>query len=177
MAAVWGRIGQEHAFMGRCGDVGDDLGSRMVATRLARELMRLCFMIEKTYAPYIKWFGTAFSRLDCSPRIQPLLENVLAANDWKDREAHLSNAYSAVGEMHNSLGITPPLPTEVVPFHTRPYLVPHSEAYFNALRDALQDEAVRQLPAHLGSINLFIDSTDILSGNAFTEPLKAMYGE
>lgn len=26
--------------------------------------MRLCFLYKSTYAPYSKWFGTAFSRLD-----------------------------------------------------------------------------------------------------------------
>ena len=38
LAAQWRRIGQEEAFMGRCGQVSDDLGSRLVAARLVRDL-------------------------------------------------------------------------------------------------------------------------------------------
>ncbi len=63
LAAQWHRISQEEAFMGRCGEVGDELGSRLVAGRLVREVMRLAFLMERQYAPYAKWFGTAFSRL------------------------------------------------------------------------------------------------------------------
>jgi hypothetical protein len=54
--------------MARCGDVGDELGSRLVAARLIEELMRLCFLMEKQYWPYAKWFGTAFSKLACAGR-------------------------------------------------------------------------------------------------------------
>jgi hypothetical protein len=40
LAAGWTRIGQEEAFVGRTGYVGDDLGSQLIAARLARDLMR-----------------------------------------------------------------------------------------------------------------------------------------
>src|SRR3972149_1449254 len=60
LATQWRRISQEEPFMGRCAQVGDELGSRLVAARLVRDLMRLCFLMERQYAPYIKWLGTAF---------------------------------------------------------------------------------------------------------------------
>lgn len=41
LAAAWLRVGQEEAFIGRAGGRDDDLGSRMVAARLVRELVRL----------------------------------------------------------------------------------------------------------------------------------------
>jgi hypothetical protein len=66
LAAQWTRIGQEEAFIGRCGQVGDELGSRLVAGRLIRDLMRLCFLMERRYAPYIKWLGSAFQQLALS---------------------------------------------------------------------------------------------------------------
>ena len=39
---------------------------RIVTARMAEKLMRLCFLIERRYAPYSKWFGAAFSRLTTS---------------------------------------------------------------------------------------------------------------
>ena len=60
LAAQWTRISQEEAFVGRCGDLGDELGSQVIAARLVRDLMRLCFLMERRYAPYSKWLGTAF---------------------------------------------------------------------------------------------------------------------
>src|SRR5205823_3892249 len=41
LASMWKRVGQEEAFPGRCGDVGDEVGALIVAGRLARDLMRL----------------------------------------------------------------------------------------------------------------------------------------
>ncbi len=67
LAAGWMRISQEEPFVGRTGDVGDELGSRVIAARLIRDLMMLCFLIERVYAPYPKWFGTGFARLACAP--------------------------------------------------------------------------------------------------------------
>ena len=69
--------------MARCGDVGDDVGSRLIAARLLGDLMRLCFLMERQYAPYAKWFGTAFARLDCAARLLPLFEGVLRAETWQ----------------------------------------------------------------------------------------------
>ena len=80
LAAQWTRISQEEAFVGRCGDLGDELGSQVIAARLVRDLMRLCFLMERRYAPYSKWLGTAFARLDCAPRLQPVLHEVLSAS-------------------------------------------------------------------------------------------------
>jgi hypothetical protein len=61
LACQWRRIDQEEPFVGRTAEVGDDLGSRVVAARLVRDLMRLSFLLERRYAPYSKWLGSAFS--------------------------------------------------------------------------------------------------------------------
>ena len=82
LAAQWARIGQEEAFLGRTAEAGDELGSRLVAARLVRDVMRLAFILERTYAPYTKWFGTAFSRLRCASALRPHLDATLAATDW-----------------------------------------------------------------------------------------------
>ncbi len=70
MACQWRRIGQEEAFVGRTAEVGDELGSRVVAARLVRDLMRLCFLQERRYAPYGKWLGTSFRGLPTAARAE-----------------------------------------------------------------------------------------------------------
>ncbi len=163
LAAQWQRISQEEHFMGRCGQVGDDLGSRLIAARLVRDLMRLCFLMEREYAPYIKWFGTAFAQLGCAPAMTPALESVLRAETWRERETHLSFAYEAVAAMHNALGITPPLSPQVSPFYDRPFLVIHAERFADAIWAQITDLEVLAFPPHLGAIDQWTDSTDVLN--------------
>ena len=162
LAAQWRRLSQEEAFMGRCGQVGDDLGSRLVAARLVRDLMRLCFLMERRYAPYIKWFGSAFAQLDCASELTPLFTRVLGAGSWEERQTHLSAAYQFIAGLHNALGITAPLATEVSPYYSRPFLVIHADRFVDAIRAEIKSEAVLALPEYLGSVDQFIDSTDAL---------------
>ncbi len=162
LAAQWARIGQEEAFVGRCGQVGDEPGSRLIAGRLVRDLMRLCFLMERKYAPYIKWFGSAFLQLVCAADLLPVFSNVLQTGTWEDRQDHLSTAYAYVAEMHNGLGITEPLATGVSQFHGRPFVVIHASRFADALRAAIRSEEVLALPRDLGSVDQFIDSTDAM---------------
>ena len=64
MACGWKRIAQEEHLMGRAEQAGDSLGSKIIAGRLARDIMRLAFLMRKRYAPYAKWLGSAFGRLE-----------------------------------------------------------------------------------------------------------------
>jgi len=169
MACQWKRIAQEEAFMGRCCDVGDDLGSRLVASRLVRHLMKLCFFIEKKYAPYSKWFGTAFSHLKCSSALSRIIIKVFDSPDWRTRDKHLSEAFRIVATMHNDLAVTTSLDANVTSYHGRPYLVLHSDRFVDALRAVIQDPRVKEMETNMGSINQFIDSTQPIYSTGFSQ--------
>jgi hypothetical protein len=161
LASQWQRIDQEEPFMARCGDAGDELGSRLIAARMIEELMRVCFLMERHYAPYSKWFGSAFAQLGCAPILTPIFERALNGTAWREREQHLSAAYVAVGELHNALGLTDPIEPRVAPFFDRPYLVPHAARYAAALRAIIASPEMRALPP-VGAVSQFVDSTDVL---------------
>ena len=163
LANQWRRISQEMAFMGRCGQVGDELGSRIVATRLISDIMGLCFLMERQYAPYIKWFGTAFSKLNSAKTLTPVFTKILNANTWQERQEYLADAYEHIAKLHNDLGITEPLTTEVSQFHNRPFMIIHAEKFADAIHSKIEDEEVKQLPKYLGGIDQYVDSTDVLS--------------
>jgi len=145
LAAQWTRISEEEAFVGRTGDVGDELGSRLVAARIVREIMKLAFLMEKQYAPYSKWLGTAFSRLKIGAQLTPILQDVLTAKTWKAREKKLANAYSIVARQHNALRITKPLPTDVTKYYNRPYFVIHADVFASSIRAAIRDPKVKRI--------------------------------
>jgi hypothetical protein len=178
LAAGWTRIGQEEHLMGRAGSVGDELGSALIGSRLVRDLMRLCFLMERQYAPYPKWFGTAFHRLECAACLEPVLRKALRAETWQDRESSLVAAYEIAAAMHNALAITNPLPIKSGPFHNRPFRVIHLESDFaGALCRQIQDPAVQRIAARrlIGSIDQFSDSTELLSSAQWRPTLKRLY--
>jgi hypothetical protein len=141
LIAGWWRVHPEFNLVGRAGSVGDELGSAVIGSRLVADLMRLCFLMERQYAPYSKWFGTAFSRLACGPRLTPVLRSALRAETWQDRESALMAAYEELAAMHNALRITEPVSTEVEQLWGRPFKVVWAD-FPGLLQAQIQDPAV-----------------------------------
>lgn len=144
LACQWQRISQEEAFTGRCGQVGDELGSAIVTARLVRDLTRLCLFMARRYPPYSKWLGSAFARLSCATTLTPVLTAAMSATCWRDREHHLATAYETVATMHNTLGLTTNIDTHTRPYHDRPFHVLHAERFTHALLETVSNDAVRK---------------------------------
>lgn len=175
LAAQWIKIFEEREFVGRCGDVGDELGSMVIAARQVKNLMRLCFLMERKYAPYSKWFGTAFSRLECATELGPIFTEVLLSSMWKERERHLARAYGVIARMHNALKITRTIAEEVSNYHGRPYRVFEAPELVGDILNNLTDEEVKAIKHSLGSVNQFVDSTDQISDISLLQMLKVVY--
>jgi hypothetical protein len=178
MAAGWYRIAQEEHFVGRCGEEGDDLGSSIVAGRLVRDLMRLCLLMERHYAPYSKWLGTAFSRLACGAELNPILRAVMAAESWQDREKHLCAAYASVARMHNALGVTQSLDTSTMQFYERPYHVLGAGRFAKAISDAIGSDELKRIYVAangIGAIDQFADSTNLLGRADLCTRLRVLF--
>ncbi|MFC8226558.1 DUF4037 domain-containing protein [Streptomyces sp. NPDC057287] len=161
LACQWQRIAQEEAFVGRCAEVGDDIGSTVVTARLVRILMHLCHLLERRYAPYGKWLGSSFNRLATAGPLGTVLRGALAAADHHAREAHLCAAYEAVASLQNATGLIAPVDPACRPYHARPFLVLHAERFAQALAHTVTDPELRTL-ALVGSVDQWSDSTDLL---------------
>ncbi|MGH6654088.1 MAG: DUF4037 domain-containing protein [Actinocrinis sp.] len=161
LASGWQRISQEEAFVGRTGEVGDELGSAVVAARLVRDLMRLALLMNRQYPPYGKWLGSAFSRSPEGERLTPVFRAALAATSWRDREKQLASAYEEIAAMQNRLGLCEPVDPTTRPYHDRPFQVLHAERFANALSSALTTEELRALPL-VGTVDQYVDSVDAL---------------
>ncbi|MEU4525993.1 DUF4037 domain-containing protein [Amycolatopsis sp. NPDC024027] len=172
LACQWQRISQEEAFVGRCGEVGDELGSAVVAARLVRDLLRLSLLMHRRYPPYGKWLGSAFAQLPFAATVSPALTAALAATTWPERESHLAAAYTAIAEQHNRLGLTEPLDPGTRPYHDRPFQVLHADRFGQALHDTLTDPALRALP-RTGAIDQFADNTDLFGDRAAARAVTA----
>lgn len=183
LACGWARIEQEEHLMGRAGYVGDEVGAGIIAARLVRDIMNLCFLMEKVYAPYPKWFGTAFKKLKSASVLEPLFLKVLSSPNWQERQKYLIPAYEFLAAQHNQLNITEKLPCQVRDFHGRPFMVVSMGDYSKAICEiiaasSLADQSIKELVNKplIGSVEQFSDSTDMLSNSSWREGVRNLYG-
>lgn len=165
LACQWRRIAQEEAFVGRAGEVGDELGSAVVAARLVRDLMRLALLLHRRYPPYGKWLGSAFAALPAAGALDPVLRGALAATAWQERERHLGAAYEALATLQNDTGLAAPVDPATRPYFGRPFQVLKADRFADALHAAVTDPAITALP-RVGTVDQHADNTDLLTDTA-----------
>ena len=174
LAAQWRRLAQKEALIGRCNQVGDALGAQILAGQIVRDLMKLCFLQERQYAPYEKWFGTAFSRLRAAKKLSPIFSKILQTRSSRSQEEHLCAAYVEVAKAHNRLKITDPLNPTVSLYHERPFRVLHADRFADEIRRQIRSSKVKSLKFDLGSIDQCSDSV-VLKDNALRTTFKQLY--
>jgi hypothetical protein len=177
LAAGWQRVGQEQPLMSRAGFVGDELGSSIIGSRLIRDLMSLCFLMEKKYAPYPKWLGSAFKTLEAASTLLPILATAQSASHWQVREAALNQACEYLTSQFNHLGISAALPEKVSGFHNRPFRVIDGERCAAMILEHVQDPTVKRLAEKplIGSIDQVSDNTDLRSSPFWRKQLLNLY--
>lgn len=176
LACQWARIGQEEPFVGRAAEAGDELGSRVAAARLARDVMRLCLLLARRYPPYGKWLGRAFGQVPRAAVVGVALRAALAAERAGPRQDALCDAYEAVGAWQNSLGLAEVVDARRRPFHDRPFPVIGAERFAGALTARIGDRWLAGLPP-VGAVDQFVDSTEVLTRPAVARAVAvAAYG-
>ena len=177
LACGWARISQDEHLAPRAGCAGDELGSALTAGRLVRSIMQLCFLMARRYAPYPKWFGTAFAELDCGPALIPILQRVQRGATWREREKSLCAAYENLNAQHNGLGLTAAIQPALRPFHARGFMVSAGWRYAAALIAAIRDPALRRFAERrqIGSIDQFSDQTDLREAVRLRAKIAALY--
>jgi hypothetical protein len=139
--------------------------------------MQLCFLIERRYAPYPKWFGTAFAELSCADTLIPILRDVQTGATYRDREASLVKAYTVLNTMFNALDIIPPIHPPVMDFHGRGFQVTNSWRYTELLRARITDLNMQAIANYteIGSIDQFSDNTDMRENARLHNAISALY--
>jgi hypothetical protein len=143
LAHAWQALTDEEAFPGRCHELDDTIGWRVLVARQVERVMRLCFLQKRVYMPYSKWFGTAFLRLRSARHLAPMLSVAMTARSWASAEEHLMRAYEYVARIQNRLKVTAPQPVKATFFFGRPYRVIWGDRFAEACCDAIRDAEVR----------------------------------
>lgn len=174
LASQWHRLAQEEAFVARTAEVGDDLGSRLVAARLVRDAQRLVLLQQRTYAPYGKWLGTAFSRAHHRDQLPGALAAAVSADARSAREDALARVWEALAHRQNGLGLHPEVAVRIGPYHGRPAQVLMADRFTDALLAGLRDPGLRGL-APIGAVDQVVDTVDVLTDPARCRGLAGLY--
>ncbi|KFL25865.1 hypothetical protein JP74_16580 [Devosia sp. 17-2-E-8] len=161
IACQWRRIAEEQAFVGRAGQVGDDIGSRVIAARLVRDVMRMSFLLERRYAPYAKWFGSGFAQLPLAASLSPHLEAALSASEWKERGEALAAAYLTLARRQAADGIGGKFEPVIGSYFERPFTTINTDDLAAATRAGIADPTIKALPT-IGSLDQVTDLTPVL---------------
>lgn len=174
IASNWDIIASEQAFVKRCGECGDDMGSRIICARIAERLMRLCFLYKEVYAPYSKWFGTAFEQLEVDNNIKNALKNALCADTLESRENNLVQAQALVAELHNMSGITEQVPYDIESYFGRNIKVIFADKFSDAVSKNLKGTPLEQIPL-IGTLSQVGGLSAISDDSRYQEQIKYIY--
>ncbi len=174
IASNWEIIAAEQAFVKRCGMCGDDIGSRIICARICERLMRLCFLYKNTYAPYSKWFGTAFDKLDVDPKIKQAIQSALSADDIITREENLVKALSYAAEMHNASGLTEVVEYKIESYFGRDIKVIFAEKFAEAISRRLKGTPFEHSP-RIGSASQMGGVSSVVDDLVYFKPLTGLY--
>ncbi|TCO28479.1 uncharacterized protein DUF4037 [Kribbella steppae] len=155
LACDWLRLQEEMPLMSRAGDLGDDIGSRVIAARLVDVAVHLAFMIERRWPPYPKWRGTLFAELPCAREVGDALRKTLKADHWRYRQQQLGRALEHLLNRQRAVGLPAPGPA-TVDFFDRPYLHANDAIIATLLADA------PDLPRGRGSVEQRTDNVAVL---------------
>jgi hypothetical protein len=164
VACDWTRIAEELPLLGRAGQRGDDLGSRVIAGRLADMCMHLAFLLERQWAPYSKWRGTLLRRLEGGEAVASALADVMRAADWRERQDALARSLDVLLRAQRRAGL-PAVETAAVAFWDRPFLQP-DPLIVEQLREGIASPELRALHPGRGSIEQCTDNVAILTDAA-----------
>lgn len=174
VACQWRRLAQEEAFVARTAEVGDEAGSAVTAGRLVRDMMRLALLLDRRYAPYQKWLGTAFARGRHPDDLPTHLAGAVHAPNTAARESALALAFAALARRHNDTGLTSALDPALRTYHDRPAQVLMADRFTDACLATIDDPGLRALPL-IGAIDQVVDSTDVLSVPERYRQLATLY--
>lgn len=174
LASNWSLIAEEQAYVKRCFDVGDDIGSVLVCARIADRLMRLLFLCCNTYAPYSKWFGTAFARLPVDEKIKNCISSALAARDITEREDNIVMAQKLVADLHIEQHIIDFVDIKIQSYFGRNIKVIYADKITDAIMQKLEGTEFENYPL-IGSLSQVANFTNIFDKPERRDNIKKLY--
>lgn len=132
-------------------------------------------MYKDTYAPYSKWFGTAFNKLNIYESIKTKINAALQANDLTERENNLVEAQALVADLHNASGLTDKVDYSIESYFGRDIKVIFADKFVDATVEKLKGTVFENIPL-IGTMGQFGGLSDFADEQGYYEQIKRIYG-
>ena len=174
IASNWSLIAEEQAYVRRCSDVGDTIGSILVCGRIADRLMRLAFLYSEKYAPYSKWFGTAFSQLPIDEGIKSAIFRAVETMDIDERENNIVKAQKLMADIHNKSGLTEAVDVRIESYYGREIKVIFADKIAHTAVKKLSGTVFENYPL-IGTLSAVANFTNIFDNPSRRLNVKRLY--
>lgn len=176
LAGLWMRVSQVQPFIGRCFEVGDQVGAETVLLGIVRDFMRIGLLQSRRYAPYAKWLGTAFARSEVVKHVSSDLDAAVQnPGNYAVLEVALNRAGSELIRQLNSLELIPEIDQHAFQFWDRPYMVLPAERIALLLKESVAGSGLHRFDQVLGGIDVITDSTDALTSSDYRKAVRRMF--
>ena len=160
LASLWLSVSNEEAFVGRCIEIDDFIGLKLIVTRITATLMKIMFYLERKYIPYSKWFGTFFKKLNTSKSLSGIIKAVLTENDPVQIHEKLCSIYTVIIQSHNNNSDLPNIKNKIQNYFNRPYNVILAETIVKQIIDSIQDENIKKMDLRCIGLDVKCESID-----------------
>lgn len=174
IASNWSLIAKEQAFVRRCFDVGDEIGSILVCARIAERLMRLAFLYCEQYAPYSKWFGKSFGLLPVDESIKAAVHKAVTAANISDRENNIVLAQKLLADLHNTLLLTEFIDIKIENYFSRDIKVIYAEKICDAIAQKLLGTPLEDFPL-IGTVSEVANFDTLSDCPEYAQNIKSLY--
>jgi len=80
-----------------------------------------------------------------------------------------------MAEKHNTLKITEPVEVKISNFFERPYKIILAGRFVEAIKKSIKSEEIKSIKPYIGSVDQYIDSTDLSDSVKLKKKLKVLY--
>lgn len=160
LASLWSSIWNEEPFIGRCIEMEDYIGLKIIIPRIVSTLIKILFYLEKEYIPYSKWFGTSFKKLKSYRTTFKQIEEILNETDTYKIANQLCELFKAVLEIHNRIEDLPHLDNEIKYFFNRPYKVIFADSIVDKLINSIGEKEIKEKSLNTIALDIKLESID-----------------
>ncbi|MGL1893636.1 MAG: DUF4037 domain-containing protein [Spirochaetaceae bacterium] len=118
----WDLISEEEAFIGRAVENEDFIGLKIITARINKYLLKICFVLNRKYVPYSKWFTLVFKSLELVD-VESKIKELLSENCPEEVENKISELYLLIIELHNRDVDLPKINNRITNYYGRQYKV------------------------------------------------------